>query len=202
MQIIRNSSEAEMILAFLQGELQSKRFSEKIKNALADLNLNSDIIIYGNINAEYENKKRAFLMQKFRGYPDKELFNNFPKNIDWKYAKLAKNDINNIYYINYSYWNELSGGTSKPLDAAKTIKMGKEIFGVSNKPFISGADYIINHKFPPVILLTYNTEKYVIIEGHSRMTVYGLLPEKIEGSYAYIGFVSKEEMELYDKRML
>ena len=49
--------------------------------------------------------------------------------------KLSSQDIDNIYYIDYDYWNELSNGTSKPTEAAKVIKSGKEIYEVSNQPF-------------------------------------------------------------------
>lgn len=34
------------------------------------------------------------------------------------------------------------------------------------------------------------------------MTVYGLNPDKLEGTYAYIGYCTEEEMKKYDIRML
>ena len=41
--------------------------------------------------------------------------------------------------------------------------------------------------FPPIILLTSDNENYTILEGHSRMTVYGLVPNFFDGSKCYIG---------------
>lgn len=38
-------------------------------------------------------------------------------------------------------------------------------------------------KFPPIIVLTSNEEKYLIIEVHSRMTIYGLNPNKFVNAY-------------------
>lgn len=202
MNLIRKTNEAEMILEFLKGELNSKRFNENLNNAINELGLDSNIILNGNINDDQENIDRLKIMKKFRGYPDEELFERFPKIEEWKYLELNEKDIDNIYYIDYDYWNELSNGTSKPVEAAKVIKSGKEIYEVSNQPFLDGVEYNKINKFPPVILITCNDEKYLIIEGHSRMTVYGFNPSKLNGTYAYVGYTTEEEMKKYDQRML
>jgi len=202
MNLIRKTNEAEMIFEFLKGELNSKRFNENLNNTINELGLDSNIILNGNINDDQENIDRLKIMKKFRGYPDEELFERFPKIEEWKYLELNEKDIDNIYYIDYDYWNELSNGTSKPVEAAKVIKSGKEIYEVSNQPFLDGIEYNKINKFPPVILITCNDEKYLIIEGHSRMTVYGFNPSKLNGTYAYVGYTTEEEMKKYDQRML
>lgn len=202
MNLIRKTNEAEMILEFLKGELNSKRFNEDLNNAINELGLDSNIILNGNINDDQENIDRLKIMKKFRGYPDEELFERFPKIEEWKYLELNEKDIDNIYYIDYDYWNKLSNRTSKPVEAAKVIKSGKEIYEVSNQPFLDGIEYNKINKFPPVILITCNDEKYLIIEGHSRMTVYGFNPSKLNGTYAYVGYTTEEEMKKYDQRML
>ena len=202
MKLIRKTNEAEMILEFLKGELNSKRFNEDLNNAINELGLDSSIILNGNIEDEQENNDRLKIMKKFRGYPDEELFERFPNIEEWKFLKLNESDIDNIYYIDYDYWNELSNGTSKPVEAAKVIKSGKEIYEVSNQPFLDGVEYNKTNKFPPVILITCNNEKYLIIEGHSRMTVYGFNSNKLNGTYAYVGYTTEEEMKKYDPRML
>ena len=202
MKLIRKTNEAEMILEFLKGELNSKRFNEDLNNAINELGLDSSIILNGNIEDEQENNDRLKIMKKFRGYPDEELFERFPNIEEWKFLELNESDIDNIYYIDYDYWNELSNGTSKPVEAAKVIKSGKEIYEVSNQPFLDGVEYNKTNKFPPVILITCNNEKYLIIEGHSRMTVYGFNSNKLNGTYAYVGYTTEEEMKKYDPRML
>jgi len=202
MKIIRDTSEAEMILEFLKGEICSSRFCNDLTKVLEQLGFNKEIIINGNISNQEENIKRLKIMNLFRGYPDKELFKNFPKIDCWFFVELSSEDIKNIYYIDYDYWNELSNNTSSPLEAVKNIKDGKEIFGVSNQPFIDGIKCLENGKFPPVILITCNNERYLIIEGHSRMTIYGFDPSKLEGTYAYVGHCTPEKMEKYDPRML
>ena len=202
MKLIRKTDEAEMILELLKGELNAKRFNEDLNNAINELGLDSSIILNGNIEDEQENNDRLKIMKKFRGYPDEELFERFPNIEEWKFLELNESDIDNIYYIDYDYWNELSNGTSKPVEAAKVIKSGKEIYEVSNQPFLDGVEYNKTNKFPPVILITCNNEKYLIIEGHSRMTVYGFNSNKLNGTYAYVGYTTEEEMKKYDPRML
>ena len=202
MEIIRNTNESEMILEFLKGEINSNRFNNELIKVLEQLNLNKDIIINGDISNQEENNNRLKIMSLFRGYPDKELFENFPIIDKWKFMKLSSEDINHIYYIDYDYWNELSSNTSSPIEAAKNINNGVEVYDVSNKPFLNGIKYLENNAFPPVILITCNDERFLIIEGHSRMTIYGFNPSKLEGTYAYVGYCSPEEMKKYDSRML
>ena len=197
MKFMRKSDENEMILSFLKGELSSDRFREKLLKIISN---NTSIITNGDITNKEENILRYQILQKYRGYPNKELFFNFPKIISWDYVELDNSDLDKIYYINYDYWNELSNNTSKPKEAANMIREGKEIYGVSNEPFIKGMKE--KEKFPPVILITCNREKYLIIEGHSRMTIYGLNPNKMDHTYAFIGYCSVEDMSKYDKRMI
>jgi hypothetical protein len=108
-------------------------------------------------------------------------------------------DISNIRYINYSYWNELSKNTHSPLVAAATIRDGVEIYGISNSISIEGVKYLENGgDFLPVILLTSDNQNYIILEGHSRMTVYGLAPNFFEGSKCYIGICNEEELHRWN----
>lgn len=202
MKTIRISNENEMILEFLKGELNSNRFNEKLISILNELAYSSDIITNGDEGNQKENLLRLKIMEMYRGYLNKELFKNFPDIYEWKLVELSSEDIDNIYYIDYDYWNELSNNTSKPIEAAKNIKNGIEIFDVSNKPFLDGIEHLENKTFPPVILITCNNEKFLIIEGHSRMTVYGFDPNKLQGTYAYIGYCTPEDMKKYDARML
>lgn len=202
MEVVRKSSENEMILEFLKGELNSNRFNSDLNDSLNELNVDSNIISNGDLSNEDENSLRLKIMKKYRGYPDSLLFENFPRILEWKLMKLDKEDINNIYYIDYDYWNLLSNDTSSPLEAVKNIMDGREIFDVSNKPFLDGVNYLKSNSFPPVILITCNDKRYLIVEGHSRMTIYGFDPTKLDGIYAYVGYCSSRDMKKYDLRML
>ena len=58
MKLIRKANEDEMILEFLKGELNSKRFNGSLDNIINDLGLDSSIIFNGNI----KNKKHRKIL--------------------------------------------------------------------------------------------------------------------------------------------
>lgn len=199
MKIVRGSSEEEMILAFLSAELESQRFGEDIKETLKKLGAGEELILNRDLSCPEENRLRREVLGKWRGYGRNDgMFERFPNILRWDYALLEEEDIDKIRYINYSYWNELSQNTGLAREAAKTIESGTTIFGISNQPFLQGRDYLLKgNSFRPMILITGGDDQYTIVEGHSRMTVYGLLPEKLAGSYCYIGLCSKEELRAW-----
>ncbi len=55
MEKVRTSSEAEMVLEFLKGEIKSSRFNEDLNKVLEELNVDSSIIYNGDILNENEN---------------------------------------------------------------------------------------------------------------------------------------------------
>ncbi len=197
--ILRDASEAEMVSAFLQEEIVSHRFREDVLNALRECNSAEELIVHGDLADESENALRAKVLGIYRGYPDREIFENYPAKVDWKFVRFEAEDLGKLRYISYSYWDELSKGTSRPEDAAKTVNEGVEIFGVSNQYFLDGRDALRRGKhFPPIIVLTDGTEPYVLIEGHCRATCYALVPEFFAGSEGYVGFCSTEELHKFD----
>lgn len=198
MKRIRETNKNEVILEFLKGELSSKRFNDKLNNTLSNMNILSSIITNGNIFDNEENIIRHNIMYEYRN----DLLKNFPKIDKWIYVEFDESDIYNINYIDYDYWNILSNNTSKPTEAAKNIKNGTMVFDVSNQPFIDGLEYLKTNKFPPIILITCNNNDFLIIEGHSRMTVYGLEPKLFDNTYGFIGYCSTDEMSKYDYRMV
>jgi hypothetical protein len=203
MEKVKTVTEDEVILSFLKSEYDSRRFNKKLCKSLEETNNSSSLIVNGNINNENENDLRRKLIKHYRGYPGEDIFTNFPNNINWSYVKLSKEDINNLYYINYDYWNEISNNTSKPLEAVNNIKSGKEMnHPLKISTFIEGFSLITEKKFPPMILITCNNDKYLIIEGHSRATIYAFDPNYLEGTYAYVGNCSIDEMNKYDSRMV
>ena len=197
---LREASEDEMILVFLKGEINSIRFQSQIHEVLHNLKMSVEIIDKADLNNLAENIKRREILKNFRGYKNNtDLFENFPDISRWILAECSNNDINKIRYINYSYWNELSKHTSSPLIAAETIHEGIEIYGISNSSAINGVDFLVQGgTFPPIILLTSDKETYIILEGHSRMTVYGLAPHFFSGSKCYIGFCEESALRKWN----
>lgn len=195
MRILRDTSEDEMILTFLKEELDSRRFCEPILKALNDVGASEELIRDGDIKSERQNALRSQVLGLFRGYPDREIFENYPRNIVWKYAAFEVDDLSKLRYVDYDYWNGLSKGTSSPVKAAETISKGEEIYGISNQYYLDGKTLLEQGKsFPPLIVLTCGNDVYLLLEGHCRATAYALLPETFGGTEAYVGFCSAEAL--------
>jgi len=196
MRQIKPSTEAEMVCQFLKMEIDSDRFTYAIESILKEMQLNRDIITNGNIDSDEENALRATVLQKFRGYRDSELFERFPQNIKWMWTTFGEGDISKILYMEYSYWNDLSNYTGSPLEAAKKISAGERAFDIWNDDFIKGAEWLKEgNKFPPLIFLTDKNEtRYIVLEGHARMTAYGLAPDFFKDVQVLLGYCDSDEL--------
>lgn len=200
MKILRDATEAEMIEEYLFAELESTRFNEKLMDALTLINIDSQIIKVANLESENENLLRKQVLASYRGYGiNQHMFENFPNVTRWFYGECNISDIDKIHYINYSYWNELSKNTNLPRVAAQTINEGIKIYDIPNDNAIQGKKYLLDgNTFRPVILITSDFSEYIIIEGHSRMTVYGLIPEKFDKTHCYIGKCNENELRRWN----
>ena len=84
--------------------MSSKRFNLELIKTISRLNLSKSIILNGNINNTQENIQRLEIMSLYRGYPDSDMFNNFPIINEWKYVDHAKAIINTLNeYIEKNY---------------------------------------------------------------------------------------------------
>jgi hypothetical protein len=196
MKKIKPSSEHEMVCEFLKMELGSKRFGDEIRTALSDHEIKSDIITNGNLLSEHENALRAKILNRTRGYRSEGIFENYPPTINWFWTVFNEDDLNKIFYIEYSYWNELSNYTGSPLEAAKTIQSGRTVYDVPNDGAVEGAMKLRKGIiFPPMIFLTDIEEsRFIILEGHGRMTAYGLIPELFKNISVLLGYCKHEEL--------
>jgi hypothetical protein len=184
-------TEDEMILEFLQGEIDSPRFQSKIIEGAEKLGINIRCIKLPNRENPNENKERRALLEYYRKFSSRQgLFGGFPTDVRWYRQTISKSEFeNSVFYINYDYWNELSKGTSLPKVAAETIKEGIEVFGKSNAHFLQAAQENKNGKQFPLMILAKVKDRYVIVEGHLRATAYALnlatFPDTIEVIVGY-----------------
>ena len=177
MKIEQKIGEAEMVALFLRSELKSDRWANVILKVLSERAIPANLITDADTTDAEANEQRAKILGAFRGYREnRELFEGYPDNVVWHRVILEGGDFQRLKYVDYSYWNELTGGSRRPLDAVATVLSGKEVFGVSNQPSIDGAEAIRSGAtFDPIILIASDPESdIVILEGHGRATVYAL----------------------------
>lgn len=198
MKILRSITEDDMISVFLKSEISSRRFRSDMENILKEISCDESIISHPDLKNESENLKRKKILSQYRGFDKKlKLFESFPKEVSWVKAELGKDEVLEIKYINYSYWNELSGNSRLPQDAVATILSGKQVFGVSNQDFLDAAESLRKGNFFPELILVGldETSKLVVLEGHLRLTAYALVPEYIPDPLEVIIGFSKDFSE-------
>jgi hypothetical protein len=182
--IIGDSSEDEMVACFLLGELTSARFGARIRRALAVAGWSEHLVTDANLADPADNRARRALLAATRGYGEnRDVFEDFSGEVRWVRAVLTAGELARVRYIEYSYWNELSGGSRLPGDAADRIRAGVRVFGVSNGRFIAAARAVRRGEhFAPLILAGPRPETLVCLEGHLRLTAYALarFPAEVE----------------------
>jgi hypothetical protein len=101
--------------------------------------------------------------------------------VRWERVTLTRQDLEQVRYIAYDYWVELSGGTRLAIDGARNALAGKVVFGVSSDGLIYMAKQLRQGaQFPPLIFVTKDVDGYlVVMEGHVRLTAYLIAPEYI-----------------------
>jgi hypothetical protein len=170
------SSEEEMIACFLRGELSSPRFGAALRAGLAELGRTDRLLKRPDILDPSENAARRALLATTRGYGEnRDVFADFPPGVRWEWVTLSRDELETVRYIEYSYWNELSGGSRLPEDAAARIRAGVTVFDVPNDRFERAArDLTDGKRFPPLILAGEGPDRLVCLEGHLRLTAYAL----------------------------
>jgi hypothetical protein len=179
---IGDCSEDEMVACFLLGELTSARFGAGIRRALAAAGRSERLVADADLADPAANRARRALLATTRGYGEnRDVFENFPSEVRWVRAALTAGELAQVRYIDYSYWNELSGGSRLPGDAAERIRAGTRVFGVSNSNFIAAARAVRRGEcFPPLILAGPRPQRLVCLEGHLRLTAYALAGFPVE----------------------
>ena len=174
--VIGASGEDEMVACFLLGELTSRRFGAGIRSALAAVGESEHLLTDADLADPVANRARRDLLAATRGYGEnRDVFEDFPARVRWIRAVLTPDELARVRYIEYSYWNELSGGSRLPGDAAKRIRAGVRVFGVSNHRFVTAARAIRRgERFLPLIVAGRRRDTLVCLEGHLRLTAYAL----------------------------
>jgi hypothetical protein len=154
MKLLREIPEAAMVGAFLKAEFSSIRFSNELKKAMKKLGVAEKVVAEPDLENETDNKLRARVLGEYRGYgQNREMFQDIPDNLKWYEAELKREEIGDLHYVDYSYWNELTDHTHCVRDAATNIQKGKIVFNVSNDRFLAVSQLIRQgkHEAPETI---------------------------------------------------
>lgn len=183
--VMRASGEAEMIAEFLRQEYAAReRYGARIDACLREEGVDAAILANPDLGDPEANAARRRVLARYRGYGTGEpsYLTGFPDSgVSWAWWRLSPAELLAARYIRYSYWTALSAGTRSPVEAARRIRAGVEVYGVSNAAFLALADRLREGlRVPPLILVTaLDQDALVVLEGHARITAYALAPETI-----------------------
>jgi hypothetical protein len=174
MQGFRSASESEVVLAFLRGEIDSDRFGNDVRHALIDAG-GVQLVRSPDLDSEEENRARERALAAARGWRSTELFEGFPEKVDWYYGVLQPGDLSRVRFIDYSYWNELSGGSRRPVDVLPTLRSGRLPTWLTEL----GTDWCFDFAArlakagavdDLIVMATPDLGELVCLEGHARLS--------------------------------
>jgi hypothetical protein len=166
-----------MVAVFLRGELTSARFGPELRAAMGRHGVAERVVTEPDLDDEAENDVRRRILGGVDGYRD-DYLDDFPDDVRWDWMAIIAAELAEVRYIDYSYWNELSGGTRLAVDAAPRVRAGVAPFGFPSEALELAEALAAGAVFPPLILVTTGPGGgLVVLEGHSRLTAYMLVPD-------------------------
>lgn len=170
----RPADEAEVVLAFLRGEVTSRRFGDAARRALEEAG-GLELVRNPDLASEAENRARVQALSAARGWPDAELFEGFPAEVEWYHGVLSPGDLERVRFIDYSYWNELSGGSRRPIDVLPTLRSGRLPRWLTELGtswcFEFAAELATTRVVEDLIVMApLDLSGLVLLEGHARLT--------------------------------
>ncbi len=150
MRILRPATEAEVVEAYVRAELDSPRFGEQTRAALAE---------HGN---------PAAALGATRGWGrNVGMFGAWPDEVTWWRVAMTPDEVSSLYFIDWDWWLTVTGGTRRPADA--------RVGGASHEPIALAA-----RTNPELIAVREREgARIVVVEGHVRLTAYALFPRHL-----------------------
>ena len=170
----RPAAEPEVVLAFLRGEIDSHRFGNGVRQALADAG-GLQLAHRPDLGSVQENRARERALAAVRGWRNSGMFDGFPDEVDWYHGVLPPDALSRVRFIDYSYWNALSGGSRRPADVLSTLRSGTLPTWVSEL----GTDWCFQFAAQLataeavddlIVMATPDLGELVLLEGHARLT--------------------------------
>ena len=194
MRPIAGVGEAEVFAEFLRAEIDSPRFGPRVAARLAADGRDASVVRAPDISNAADNAYRSLLLHSYRGVGGTApLLEGLPDGIEWRRVTIPREELGDIRYIDYPYWNELSAGTRSPLVAAERIRAGITAMGRPNDAFhaLSARMCAGEDAGRAILIATDAGSPAVILEGHTRVTAMLLRPECLPDEVEfYIGYAA------------
>lgn len=194
LRLLGRVDEAAVIAEFLRAEIDSPRFGPRVRARLETDGRDLRVITHADTSSAADNAYRAALLHGYRGTGGSApLLEGLPTDFAWHRASLPREELGELHYIDYPYWNELSAGTRSPVVAAERIHAGLRAQDRPNDGFralasrlCAGADLGM-----PIAIASGPATPLIVLEGHTRVTAMALRPECLPAHIElYVGFAA------------
>jgi hypothetical protein len=181
-----SATDDEVVLAFLQAEIESPRFRGSILRALATSGVDQGVLIDNADLANHEHNAIRARLLDFRGLVErKALFEGFPTDMKWRHVELRPTEFGNLRYLKYPKYLSLSQGTRSVVVGASNVDVIEvEENGDSFNAHIRGAaaEMEKGRRHPPLIGVETGAGDVVLAEGNTRATahIYAGIDENIK----------------------
>lgn len=162
----------QMIAEFLKAELHSSRFRAGSLKALQMCGFDETLIEQPDWNNPEQNQKRAKVLGLCRGWPNENLFTNFPSDVKWFKDNVTLDELKKSYRLKSS---QQMNTEERSLHAtADKVMVNKLVKNVNNDLIQQIRKKIQDGNTLPPIILVAQTRfgKKVVLEGHSRSIAY------------------------------
>jgi len=165
--------ECDMVIAFLQAEISSSRYSECILGNLRYNRLSrTDLIDSPNLEDETDNSIRRALLQIYRGFgANTYLFTGFPADVVWRFVEIEPKDHHLLLFAKEDSWITISEGTRSVQRAAGRIDRFEQP-GTADRVRAIQRDLTDGKSMVPLILVEGENGALILVEGHTRATAY------------------------------
>jgi hypothetical protein len=169
-----SARECEVVLAFLQAEVQSSRFEKDVLGVLENNGLSrAELIDDADLENPRHNAIRRAILGAYRGYgDDSALFRRFPTDVAWRSVEIELRDHVRLKFANEPHWVNAS-------EATRSVKfLGEKI--AHNEAPADPTEYVLGiqralrggAKLAPLIIVEGDEGALIIVEGHCRATAY------------------------------
>jgi hypothetical protein len=122
MKFVASASEPEMVLAFLEAELNSPVWGRRIRELIGDTSL----ITSGDPTDGGQNELRKTVLAETRGYGrNMWLFEGFPADVDWVRLDASIGDLGAMRHMDYPHFGNSRVGRSSSVMGPPTLTASK-----------------------------------------------------------------------------
>jgi len=187
MRVLRDSSEDEMVLAFLSAEVDSDRFGAIVRQLLGDL----DLVRNADTTDATANQTRRSVLAQYRGWSRNSfLFFGFPADVRWRLVEVTVGELSGFRYAREPSWVALSGGSLLVRDgAANAAKEPPD----ETKVRILAVEQEVRKgaSFPPIVAVAEGEDQvHILLEGHTRASAYVRALNPQDTCQVIVGYVA------------